>query len=58
MLFRSSRLIRKVAPYLPTVIQPISLLAQELIETLMKRIETPHEKIETKLVPVEFYQPK
>lgn len=56
--YDGSRLIRKVAPYLPTVIQPISLLAQELIETLMKRIETPHEEIETKLVPVEFYQPK
>ena len=55
--YDGSQLIRKLAPYLPTVIQPIPLLAQELIRTLMKRIETPNETIKTTLVPVEFYQP-
>lgn len=56
--YDGSQLIRKVAPFLPTVIQPIPELAQELIQTLMKRIEEPKEEIKPVTVPVKFYQPK
>lgn len=56
--YDGSQLIRKVAPFLPTVIQPINALAQELIKTLMKRIESPKEAIKPEIIPIQFYQPK
>ncbi|MBB1079630.1 LacI family DNA-binding transcriptional regulator [Limosilactobacillus sp. STM2_1] len=56
--YDGSQLIRRVAPYLPTVIQPIPALAQELIQTLMKRIKSPNEDVNPAIIPVEFYQPK
>lgn len=56
--YDGSQLIRRVAPFLPTVIQPIPALAQELIQTLMKRIKSPNEEIKPTTIPVEFYQPQ
>lgn len=55
--YDGSRLIRRVAPYLPTVIQPIKELAQQLIETLLKRIAQPNIQIDNVTLPVEFYRP-
>lgn len=56
--YDGSQLVRKIAPFLPTVIQPIPELAQELITTLMKRIETPKAKITTMPIPIQFHQPQ
>lgn len=56
--YDGSQLIRQIAPYLPTVIQPIPALAQELIHTLLQRIESPNVAVKPATVPVEFYQPK
>lgn len=55
--YDGSQLIRKVAPYLPTVIQPIKELAQRLIETLLKRIAEPNIQIDNVTLPVRFYRP-
>ena len=54
--YDGSRLIRKIAPKLPTVVQPIQQLAQELIKTLLKRIDKPQAKIDSVTLPVEFHQ--
>lgn len=55
--YDGSQLIRKVAPYLPTVIQPIKELAQQLIESLLKRIAQPNIRIDNVTLPVKFYRP-
>lgn len=56
--YDGSQLIRRIAPFLPTVIQPIPALAQELIATLMKRVESPKEKVTPALIPIQFHQPQ
>ena len=55
--YDGSQLIRKVAPYLPTVIQPIKELAQQLIESILKRIAQPNIRIDNVTLPVKFYRP-
>jgi LacI family sucrose operon transcriptional repressor len=55
--YDGSKLIRQVAPELPTVIQPIDELSAQLIKTLLQRIAKPQEKVASVVVPVNFYQP-
>jgi LacI family sucrose operon transcriptional repressor len=56
--YDGSQLVRRIAPFLPTVIQPIPALAQELIATLMKRVKSPNEKVTPTLIPIQFHQPQ
>lgn len=56
--YNGSKLIRQIAPELPTVVQPIPLLAEKLIETLLARIANPQQKIASVTVPVHFYRPR
>lgn len=55
--YNGSKLIQQIAPDLPTVVQPIQLLTEKLIETLLKQIEHPQTRIESVTVPVSFYNP-
>lgn len=55
--YNGSKLIRQIAPQLPTVVQPIGLLSEKLIATLLKRIAHPRVQVASITVPVEFYQP-
>ncbi|WP_267201999.1 LacI family DNA-binding transcriptional regulator [Limosilactobacillus kribbianus] len=55
--YDGSKLIRQVAPELPTVIQPIGELSSQLIQTLLHRIANPQEEAASAVVPVSFYQP-
>ncbi|MDO4903216.1 MAG: LacI family DNA-binding transcriptional regulator [Limosilactobacillus sp.] len=52
--YDGSQVIQKIAPFLPTVVQPIPEIAEKLIETLLKRIEEPKSKIENVILPVTF----
>lgn len=52
--YDGSQLIQKIAPNLPTVVQPIPQLAEKLIATLLKRIAEPQAKIESVTLPVKF----
>lgn len=52
--YDGSQLIRKVAPKLPTVVQPIPALAEKLIETLLKRVAEPKATIPSVTLPVTF----
>lgn len=56
--YNGSKLIRKLAPDLPTVVQPIALLAQKLIATLLKRVAAPQKKVASITVPVTFRAPE
>lgn len=52
--YDGSHLIQEIAPALPTVVQPIDQLADQLIQTLLKRIKAPQAKCESVTVPVQF----
>ncbi|MBB1062577.1 LacI family DNA-binding transcriptional regulator [Limosilactobacillus fastidiosus] len=52
--YDGSQLIRQVAPQLPTVVQPIYDLAENLISTLLKRIANPTSKVDSVTLPVKF----
>lgn len=52
--YDGSQLICQIAPQLPTVVQPIHALAENLISTLFERIANPRKKIESVTLPVKF----
>lgn len=52
--YDGSQLIRKVAPHLPTVVQPVPELATQLIKTLLKRVAAPQAAISSVTLPVTF----
>ncbi|WP_251573757.1 LacI family DNA-binding transcriptional regulator [Limosilactobacillus agrestimuris] len=52
--YDGSQLIRQIAPQLPTVVQPIHALAENLISTLLKRIANPTSKVDSVTLPVKF----
>ncbi|WP_251545876.1 LacI family DNA-binding transcriptional regulator [Limosilactobacillus caecicola] len=56
--YDGSKMIRTVAPDLPTVVQPIDQIADELIETLMAKIKDPKQDLEPKQLPVSFHDPE
>jgi LacI family sucrose operon transcriptional repressor len=56
--YDGSKLIRTIEPELPTVVQPIAQIADELIDTLMAKIKDPHAKVQPKLLPVSFHEPE
>ena len=52
--YNGSRLVQKIAPELPTVVRPVDDLAEELIDTLLKRIADPSKPLPSKELPVIF----
>lgn len=52
--YDGSQLICQIAPQLPTVVQSIHALAENLISTLFERIANPRKKIESVTLPVKF----
>ncbi|MEY8441158.1 LacI family DNA-binding transcriptional regulator [Lactobacillaceae bacterium 24-114] len=56
--YDGSNLIRGIAPYLPTVVQPIHEIANQLIKDLLQRIEQPNVKVCSPILPVKFVEPK
>lgn len=52
--YDGSHLIQKIAPCLPTVVQPINQLAESLIQTLLQRIKAPQTKGQSVTIPVTF----
>lgn len=56
--YDGSNLILKTAPDLPTVVQPIKDLANELIETIMAKIKEPTADLTPKQLPVTFHKPE
>ncbi len=52
--YNGSRLVQKIAPELPTVVRPVDDLAEELIDTLLKRITDPSKPLPSKELPVIF----
>lgn len=54
--YDGSQLIRRIAPQLPTVIQPIPKLAAALIKTLLKRVTEPTVAVSSVTLPVEFHE--
>lgn len=56
--YDGSKMIRTIAPDLPTVVQPISEIADELIATLMEKINDPQKDIEPQQLPVSFHTPE
>lgn len=55
--YDGSTLIREIAPYLPTVIQPIHEIANQLIKDLLERIKQPNVEIHSSILPVKFVAP-
>lgn len=55
--YDGSKLIRRIAPQLPTVVQPIQELSAQLIKTLLYRIDNPQRQVKPVIVPVKFYCP-
>ncbi len=55
--YDGSRMIRTIEPSLPTVVQPTEQIADELIETLMKKIKNPQAEVEPQQLPVSFHEP-
>lgn len=54
--YDGSKLICSLAPHLPTVVQPIHELAEQLIKTLMMRIQAPQSQCQSVTLPVRFRQ--
>lgn len=52
--YNGSQLVRRIAPDLPTVVRPTEDLADELIDTLLKRIQDPKKPLPSKELPVWF----
>ncbi|MEE8825322.1 HTH-type transcriptional regulator DegA [Lentilactobacillus sunkii] len=55
--YDGSRLIRSVAPELPTVIQPVSKIATALIDNLIDIAHSNPDHAENAILPVTFYSP-
>lgn len=55
--YDGSQLIQRIAPQLPTVVQPIHALAEHLITTLFERIASPNKKVDSVTLPIKFKQP-
>ncbi|HIX35399.1 MAG TPA: LacI family DNA-binding transcriptional regulator [Candidatus Limosilactobacillus merdigallinarum] len=56
--YDGSQLILKAEPSLPTVVQPIDAIADELIATLMAKIKDPHANIKPQPLKVTFHDPE
>ena len=56
--YDGSKIIRTIEPDLPTVVQPIDQIADELIKTLMAKIKDPQAVIEPEQLPVSFHYPE
>lgn len=56
--YDGSRLILQAEPSLPTVVQPISEIADELIKTLMAKIKDPQAEVKPKQLKVSFHDPE
>ncbi len=56
--YDGSKIIRTIEPDLPTVVQPIDQIADELIKTLMVKIKNPQAVIEPEQLPVSFHYPE
>lgn len=56
--YDGSKMIRTIAPDLPTVVQPIEKIANELIDTLMTKIKDPNAEVKPKQLPVSFHYPE
>lgn len=54
--YDGSQLIQQIAPDLPTVVQPIHALADQLIQTLLKRINDRYAEVDSVTLPVKFKQ--
>lgn len=54
--YDGSQLVQKVAPQLPTVVQPIPELATALIKTLLQRVAQPTVQVPSTTLPVTFRQ--
>lgn len=52
--YDGSQLVCQIAPQLPTVVQPIHALAENLISTLLERVANPTKKVESVTLPVKF----
>ena len=55
--YNGSHLVQKIAPDLPTVVRPVDSLADELIDTLLKRIADPTKPLPSKELPVRLANP-
>ena len=55
--YNGSHLVQKIAPDLPTVVRPVDSLADELIDTLLKRIADPTKPLPSKELPVRLTNP-
>ena len=55
--YNGSHLVQKIAPDLPTVVRPVDSLADELIDTLLKRIADPTKPSPSKELPVRLTNP-
>lgn len=55
--YDGSQLIQQIAPQLPTIVQPIHALAENLITTLMERIAKPDKQIQSTTLPVKMSRP-
>lgn len=56
--YDGSQIILKAEPTLPTVVQPIDAIADELIATLLQKIKDPHAEIKTQPLKVSFHDPE
>lgn len=56
--YDGSKMIRSIAPDLPTVMQPIEQIANELIDTLMAKIKNPDADVKPQQLPVSFHDPE
>lgn len=52
--YDGSQLIQQIAPDLPTVVQPIHALADQLIKTLLQRVHDRSAKVDSVTLPVKF----
>ncbi|MCI1975305.1 MAG: LacI family DNA-binding transcriptional regulator [Limosilactobacillus sp.] len=52
--YDGSQLVCQIAPQLPTVVQPIHALAENLISTLLERVANPTKKVKSVTLPVKF----
>lgn len=56
--YDGSKMILQIAPDLPTVVQPIAKIVDELIETLMAKIKDSSAEVAPKQLPVSFHRPE
>lgn len=53
--YDGSRVIREIAPQLPTVIQPIEKIAEVLVSTLLQQIDDPNKQAVSTILSVAFW---